>query len=96
MYFSYALGIPIIAAGVLLGKLLLVPTWPLHWIVLAVWLAFLPLAPAVFRYSRVLFIHFDRYFDPDGGRGLSARGRPRTRSRRPGFAVFALEKEARR
>jgi uncharacterized protein (DUF983 family) len=66
MYFSYALGIPPIAVGVLLGKLLIVPAWPLHWIALAVWVAFLPLAPAVFRYSRVLFIHLDRYFDPEG------------------------------
>lgn len=66
MYFSYALGIPLIAAGMLLGKLLIVPTWPLHWILVATWVAFLPLVPAVFRYSRVLFIHFDRYFDPDG------------------------------
>jgi len=66
MYFSYALGIPIIAAGTILGKLLIVPSWPLHWILLAVWAVFLPLVPAVFRYSRVLFIHFDRYFDPKG------------------------------
>jgi uncharacterized protein (DUF983 family) len=66
MYFSYALGIPLIAAGVLIGKYLVVPAWPLHWILLAVWVAFLPLVPAVFRYSRVLFIHFDRYFDPEG------------------------------
>ena len=66
MYFSYALGIPLIAAGVILGKLLIVPTWPLHGILLAVWIAFLPLVPAVFRYSRVLFIHLDRYFDPEG------------------------------
>ncbi len=65
MYFSYALGIPLSAAGVLLVKLL-VPSWPLHWIVLGVWAAFLPLVPALFRYSRVLFIHFDRYFDPEG------------------------------
>jgi len=66
MYFSYALAIPIIAAGVILGKLLIVPSWPLHWIVLVVWAVTLPLAPALFRYSRVLFIHFDRFFDPDG------------------------------
>jgi len=65
MYFSYAIGIPIIALGTLLGKWLM-PTWQLHWIALAVWFAFLPLAPAVFRYSRVVFHHFDRYFDPDG------------------------------
>ena len=66
MYFSYALGIPIFAAGMILGKLLVVPTWPLYWIALVVWLAFLPLTPVVFRYSRVLFIHLDRFFDPDG------------------------------
>ena len=66
MYFSYALGIPIMVAGVFLGKLLFLPAWPLHWILLVVWVAFLPLVPAVFRLSRVLFIHFDRYFDPEG------------------------------
>jgi uncharacterized protein (DUF983 family) len=66
MYLSYALDIPIIASGMILGKLLVVPNWPLHWILLAVWVASLPLAPAVFRYSRVLLIHLDRYFDPEG------------------------------
>ena len=60
------IGLGVIAAGVLLGKWLVVPSWPLHWVLLAVWLLFLPLVPAVFRYSRVLFIHFDRYFDPEG------------------------------
>jgi uncharacterized protein (DUF983 family) len=65
MYFSYAIGIPLTAMGVLLVKLL-IPSWPLHWIALAVWAAILPLVPAIFRYSRVLFIHFDRYFDPEG------------------------------
>ncbi len=67
MYFSYGLGIPLIAAGVLIGKYLIVPDWPLHWILLAVWVLFLPLVPMIFRYSRVLFIHLDRYFDPDDG-----------------------------
>src|SRR3954454_19250474 len=56
MYFSYALGIPILAAAVIAGKLWLVPSWPLHRVLLAAWVAFLPLVPAVFRYSRVLFI----------------------------------------
>jgi uncharacterized protein (DUF983 family) len=79
MYFSYALGIPIIAAAVLVGKLWLVPSWPLHWILLASWVAFLPLVPAVFRYSRVLFIHFDHFFDPEGEAG----GRPRLLAPRP-------------
>jgi hypothetical protein len=57
MYFSYALEIPIIAAGVLLEKLLLVPIWPLHWNLLAVWVVSLLLVPSVFRYSRVYLIH---------------------------------------
>ena len=67
--------IPIIAAGVILGRLLLGPGWPLHWILLAVWIASLPLVPAVFRYSRGLFIHFDRYFDPEGVGDATSPGR---------------------
>ncbi len=63
MYFSYALGIPIIALGTLI--VWLVARWPLHWAVLVVWVAFLPLVPLIFRLSRAIFIHFDRYFDPD-------------------------------
>ena len=64
MYFSYAIGIPIVALMTLVGKLLL-PAWPLHWLVVLAWVAFLPLVPFVFRYSRVLFLHFDRHFDPE-------------------------------
>src|SRR5688572_20238444 len=63
MYFSYALGIPIIAATTGLLYLAL-PTWRLWQLVLVSWGLFLPLVPAVFRYSRVLWIHFDRYYDP--------------------------------
>ena len=63
MYFSYAIGIPIIAAGTLLVWWL--TGWPLHWSVVLVWVFFLPLVPWVFRLSRSMFIHFDRYFDPD-------------------------------
>ena len=63
MYFSYAMGIPIIAAGTALVWWL--TRWPLHWAVVVVWLAFLPLVPWVFRLSRTIFIHFDRFFDPD-------------------------------
>lgn len=66
MYFSYALGIPIIAAALFLGMYVLFPSWPLPLTLLFAWAVFLPFAPAIFRYSRVLFIHFDRYFDPEG------------------------------
>ncbi len=65
MYFSYALGIPIISAFTLIAWLVL-PSWSLWQLVLLAWLAFLPLVPLVFRYSRVLWIHFDRFIDPEG------------------------------
>jgi hypothetical protein len=64
MYFSYALGIPIIAALTLVVYLVR-PGWHLWQDVLVAWLLFLPLVPAVFRYSRVLWIHLDRFLDPD-------------------------------
>ena len=64
MYFSYALGIPIVAALTFAGTRLL-PGWSLPCVILLAWLAFLPFAPAVFRYSRVLFIHLDRALDPE-------------------------------
>jgi hypothetical protein len=64
MYFSYALGIPIVAALTFAGTRFL-PGWSLPGLILLAWLAFLPFAPAVFRYSRVLFIHLDRALDPD-------------------------------
>lgn len=65
MYFSYALGVPVITllAG---GFYLLLPDWALWKLLLLAWLAFLPLVPVIFRYSRVFWIHFDRYFDLDG------------------------------
>ena len=64
MYFSYALGIPLILVGT--GVVWWITHWRLHWDVLIVWLLFLPFVPWVFRLSRVMFIHFDRYFDPEG------------------------------
>ncbi len=66
MYFSYALGVPIITA-LTLCVYLIRPRWHLWQDVLLAWLAFLPLVPAVFRYSRVLWIHLDRFLDPSSG-----------------------------
>jgi uncharacterized protein (DUF983 family) len=65
MYFSYALGIPIIALFTLLVYLVS-PRWKLWQDILLAWLLFLPLVPSIFRYSRVLWIHLDRYLDPEG------------------------------
>jgi uncharacterized protein (DUF983 family) len=65
MYFSYGIGIPIIAAftGIIY---LIAPGWELWQDILLAWVFFLPLVPWVFRISRVLWIHMDRYFDPEG------------------------------
>lgn len=64
MYISYALGIPIVALLTLVAYLAF-PTWRLYQLVLLAWVGLLPLVPAVYHYSRVLWIYFDRYFDPE-------------------------------
>jgi uncharacterized protein (DUF983 family) len=64
MYFSYALAIPIILAFTLVAYLVL-PHWRLYQQVLLACAFFLPFVPAVYRYSRAMWIHFDRFFDPD-------------------------------
>ena len=66
MYFSYAIAVPILAAGVIAGKLWLVPQWSLPRILALTWVLFLPLVPGVFRWSRILFIYMDRLIDPEG------------------------------
>ncbi len=64
MYFSYGMGIPMIALMTLIVWRFL-PNLPLYQLVVIAWVGFLPLVPLVWRYSRVLFLHFDRYFDPE-------------------------------
>jgi uncharacterized protein (DUF983 family) len=65
MYFSYALGVPIIAGLSAILALTICRTWELQWVVIPAWGIYLLLVPAVFRYSRILWMHFDRYFHPD-------------------------------
>jgi uncharacterized protein (DUF983 family) len=64
LYISYAL------ASLFLGiaavtVYLLRPDWDLGLIVLLVGVLFLPLVPAVTRFARVIWIHFDRWAWPD-------------------------------
>jgi hypothetical protein len=63
MYFSYAIGV------IMISVFAMIAYWTLRlepqWCALVGWLVFLPFTPAVFRYSRVLWMHFDRTFDPD-------------------------------
>ncbi|MDB5349136.1 MAG: hypothetical protein JWN86_383 [Planctomycetota bacterium] len=63
MYFSYGLGVILITTftGIIY---LYFRNWRLWQLITAGWILFLPLVPAVYRYSRVLWLHFDRVIDP--------------------------------
>jgi hypothetical protein len=67
MIFSYAIGVPF--AVVLFGIIWLVAGiglgWRFEWLFLATLIALLPFGPALFRYSRVVWMHFDRVVDSD-------------------------------
>jgi uncharacterized protein (DUF983 family) len=63
MYFSYALAIPLIALLTLIEYLIL-PRWSLFRLVFLAWLICVPLIPWIWQYSRVIWIHFDQFFDP--------------------------------
>jgi hypothetical protein len=63
MYVSYALAVPALAL-LALGAHWLLPDWSGLWILAAVIPFFLPLAPLIFRYSRVIWVHLDRTLDP--------------------------------
>jgi uncharacterized protein (DUF983 family) len=66
MYVSYALAVLIVGALTAVLWLLLLPGWPMSRVVLPAVAAFLPLVPVVFRWSRIIWIHFDRSIDPGG------------------------------
>ena len=63
MYFSYALGIPVLGL-LLLGAWLHWPDWPLHLLLGVALVGFVPPLPVVFRYSRLSWMYFDQAFDP--------------------------------
>ena len=63
MYFSYFLSVPLIGAALLLLSWLLPElAWEVRVGLSGV--ALLPFVPVLFRYSRVLWIHFDRWVSP--------------------------------
>ena len=64
MYVSYALAIPLIALLTLIEHLI-IPGWSLFRLVLLASVMCMPLIPWLWQYSRVIWIYFDRYFDPD-------------------------------
>ena len=67
MYVSYTLAVPIMF--VLTGIVAVlwyrfVPERPVYWVFILAGVLFLPFVPAVSRYSRIIWIHLDRYIDP--------------------------------
>jgi hypothetical protein len=63
MYFSYALGIAILVPFFYLFWWLF-PAWPGVLAAAAAVVAYVPFVPLVFRYSRALWLYFDRSADP--------------------------------
>jgi uncharacterized protein (DUF983 family) len=63
MYVSYLLSSAILVASFLAGHLLL-GDWNPHLVLILVFLPFIPLVPLVFRYSRVIWMHFERWVCP--------------------------------
>lgn len=63
MYFSYAISAAILGI-IYFVALLLLPGWDGVLLATLVMLAYLPLVPAIFRYSRTLWIYFDQHFWP--------------------------------
>ncbi|HYM11636.1 MAG TPA: DUF983 domain-containing protein [Bryobacterales bacterium] len=64
MIFSYILSVPVLVV-LMLAVWLIWRDWSLQRIVVAGFVAFLPFVPGMVRFSRVLWIHFDRAVDPD-------------------------------
>lgn len=63
MYVSYALAAPVLGLCTLLFWALV--HWPLEWSFAAAAVVLLLCTPAIFRYSRVAWIHFDRWTEPE-------------------------------
>jgi uncharacterized protein (DUF983 family) len=62
MYVSFALSILPVCLLVLL--IWAITRWPLDRVVICTFFAYLPAVPLVVRFSRVVWIHIDRHFDP--------------------------------
>src|ERR1700738_4601669 len=63
MIVSYILAVPLLAALAML--VWLATGWRAELVILVAGLLFLPFVPTLFRYSRVIWMHFDRVVDPN-------------------------------
>lgn len=59
---SYLFSVPLLVLAI--GIVWLATRWPLEWTLVSGSLLYVPVSPAVFRYSRTLWIYLDRAFDP--------------------------------
>jgi hypothetical protein len=66
MYVSYALSSALLVPFYFVATALL-PQVNTILIALFLWVPYLPFVPVVFRYSRVIWIYFDRHFWPEDG-----------------------------
>ena len=64
MYVSYPIAIAFLSLFMLLFHLLL-PDLNLYWVGLLAIAAFVPFVPLVFRYSRTIWVYFDRWAWPE-------------------------------
>lgn len=64
MYVSYGMAMPLIALLTLVEYLVL-PHWTLLRLVLLATALCVPLIPWIWQYSRVIWIHFDQWVDPE-------------------------------
>jgi hypothetical protein len=64
LYISYAIAIVVLGL-LMLGWHLLIPEMDLEWAVLLAVAVYVPLVPMVFRYARVIWMHFDRWAWPE-------------------------------
>jgi hypothetical protein len=64
MYFSYLLSIPPVFLLVLL--VWRITGWRYDLAVLGAFVCYLPAAPAVTRWARIIWMYVDQHFDPEG------------------------------
>lgn len=78
MYISYPLSVVLLLPLFIAARVLL-PDWSGSMVMWVATAAYLPFIPAVFRYSRVLWIYFDRWGDPYSETLMSAYEKMRLR-----------------
>ena len=64
MYFAYAMSLP--TGGALVALIWYLMRWQLWQCMVVALAVYLPFVPLIVRYSRVLWLHWDRAIDPEG------------------------------